>query len=207
MFPGDETAFLAEAASVARQEHIHLNVADNVSYMRDETHLISPGGDVLWTYQKAHPIPGLEFYTPGNGKVPVVRTPYGRVANVICYDADFPGLMTANTDIMLVPGGDWPEMGRVHTLNMASLRAVENGYSLFRQDFNGLSAAFDPQGRVLATQDTTTDNQHMMLVDVPTRGDATLYRQIGDVFAWTCVVGTMAMVGMSFVGRRKERRV
>ena len=202
----DVPALLSKAARVAREEGVYLNVAVNVPFVRDETHLIGPDGRLLWTYNKARPIPGLEVYAPGDGKVPVVNTPYGRISNVICYDADFPGLLAGtDADIMLVPGGDWPEMGRVHTLRMASLRAIENGFALFRQDLNGLSAAFDNQGHVLGMQDTTTSDREVFSADVPTRGAATIYRAIGDVFAWLCVMGMAALVVLGFWGRARQR--
>ncbi|MCP9971119.1 SDR family oxidoreductase [Actinomadura madurae] len=63
----DEPAFLAKAAELAGQEHIYLSVAANVylpdaPYGRDQTVLFGPDGTKLWTYQKRHPIPGLEPY-------------------------------------------------------------------------------------------------------------------------------------------------
>ena len=183
-----EAALIARAADVARSERIYLNVADNLPNVHDETHLIDPDGRIAWSYRKARPIPGLEVYARGDGTVPVVDTPHGRLANVICYDADFPAVTRAAADILLVPGGDWPAIGAVHTLKMARLRAIEQGYALVRSDVNGLSAAFDHQGRVLAMQDTTTVGQHVMFADVPTRGVATIYRWIGDAFAWLCIV-------------------
>lgn len=133
----------------------------------------------------------------------MVETPYGRLSNVICYDADFPAMMHVDADIMLVPGGDWPEMGRIHT-QMASLRAIENGYALVRQDFNGSSQAFDHQGNVLAQQDTTPGDSAPWIVDVPTRGATTPYRLIGDVFAWLCAAATLAAIG--FAVRRARPR-
>lgn len=194
----DEPAFLAQATAFARQWGIYLSVAANVylpdaPYGRDQTVLVGPDGKVLWTYQKRHPIPGLESYEPGTGPAPVVETPYGRLSNVICYDADFPAMMHVAADIMLVPGGDWPEMGRIHT-KMASLRAIENGYALVRQDFNGSSQAFDFQGRVLSQQDTTPGDNLPWIVDVPTRGTSTPYRVVGDVFAWACVALTLGAI-------------
>ncbi|MBU6530427.1 nitrilase-related carbon-nitrogen hydrolase [Streptomyces mayonensis] len=192
----DEPAFLSRAGALAREEGIYLNVAANVylpeaPYGRDQTVLFGPDGKVLWTYQKHHPIPGLEDYEAGTGPVPVVDTPYGRLSNVICFDADFPDLMHVDADIMLVPGGDWPEMGRIHT-RMAGLRAMENGYALVRSDFNGSSQAFDHQGRVLSQQDTTSGDNPPWISDVPTRGTTTVYRVIGDVFAYLCAAVTLA---------------
>jgi apolipoprotein N-acyltransferase len=200
-----ETTLLAQASGVARQERIYLLIADNLPRVHDETHLFAPDGRLVWTYEKAHPIPGLEPYKPGPRRPPSALTPFGRLANVICYEADFPEMMRAAVDIMLVPGGDWPEMGRVHTLKMANLRAIENGYALFRQDFNGLSAAFDHEGHVLATQDTTTDDQHVFFADVPTRGVTTLYRLIGDVFAWLCVLSIMGLIALAVMRPRSRR--
>ncbi|MEU8797107.1 nitrilase-related carbon-nitrogen hydrolase [Spirillospora sp. NPDC048819] len=206
----DKPALQAEAAELARQEGIYLNMALNIylpeaPYVQDETVLIGPDGNVLWTYQKHHPIPGLEPNTPGVGPVPVVETPYGRLTNVICYDADFPAMMRVDADIMLVPGGDWPEMGRIHT-QMASLRAIENGYALVRQDFNGSSQAFDHQGNVLSQQDTTPGANDPWIVDVPTSGTTTPYRVIGDVFAWLCAAATLVAIGFA-VRRPRTRRL
>src|SRR5207249_2262238 len=118
----DEPALLAKASAVARQERVYIDVAVNVPFVKDRTHLIGPDGDILWSYDKSHPIPGMEQYAPGPGRPAVAQTPWARLANVICYDADFPGMMHAGADIMLIPGGDWPQIGRVHTLRMASLR-------------------------------------------------------------------------------------
>lgn len=198
----DEAALIARAQAVAREEQIYLSIAVNAPFAFDRTHLIGPTGAVLWSYDKAHPIPGLETYAPGGKRPPVVATPFGRLSNVICYDADFPALMHVDADVMLVPGGDWPEIGRVHTLRMASLRAIENGYSLFRVDYNGLSAAFDRQGRVIGTKDTTTRADPVMIVDVPTDGARTFYGRIGDVFAWLCVAGVALGMGAGLLRRR-----
>ena len=105
----DKPAYLAKAASVAREEGIYLQVASSVylpetSSYRNQTNMISPGGEVLWTYNKTNPIPGLEPLPPGDGAVPVTETPYGRLATVTCFDADFPALARVSADIMIIPG-------------------------------------------------------------------------------------------------------
>jgi hypothetical protein len=82
--------------------------------------------------------------SPGDAAVATVDTPYGKLANLICFDADFPGLPRQSggqgVDMMLVPSNDWREFGAVHT-QKATLRAIENGYSLVRQDTEGLAQA------------------------------------------------------------------
>ncbi|WP_328603484.1 hypothetical protein OG943_25730 [Amycolatopsis sp. NBC_00345] len=203
-----QAAFLAEAARLADTEGIYLDVAELVylpaaPHGRDETHLFGPDGRELWAYQKAKPIPGLEIYTPGDNAAPVVDTPYGRLSTVICYDADFPAIVHPDADILLVPGGDWPEFGRTHT-RMAGLRAIENGYSLVRQDFNGQSGAYDPYGRLLSTKDTTVDSE-IWYSDVPTRGVSTLYRVIGDAVSWIGVAGALVLIGFAIVRSGRSR--
>lgn len=203
-FPEGKAALLARAKDIARQEHVYINVASGQPFALNETHLIDPEGNILWSYQKNHPVPGLEPVPAGTVPPPVVQTPYGRLTNVICFDADFPGFTQIDADIMMVPGLDWPEIGKTHTMKMASLRAIENGYSLIRQDFDGQSAAFDYHGHVLATQDTTlAPDTHVMIVDMPTKGSRTIYNRIGDVFGWLCVLATLFIVVLAMRSKQK----
>ncbi|KOV65548.1 nitrilase [Streptomyces sp. MMG1121] len=204
----DEAAAIAAARQEARRSHVYLEIGVRVysaappAYGRDEALLIDPRGTVLWTYQKAHPIPGSERFTPGDGHVPVVRTPYGRLANVICYDADFPALMRTRADIMLVPSHDWKEYGAAHT-DKAGLRAIEGGYALIRQDAEGVSAAYDDEGHVLATSDYFTTDRQTMVADVPVHGVTTVYDRIGDTFAWLCLAALAALTGTAVVRPRR----
>ncbi|MER6071704.1 nitrilase-related carbon-nitrogen hydrolase [Streptomyces sp. NPDC001817] len=203
-----EPAAVAAARAQARRSGVYLEIGVRVyntaapAYGRDEAMLIDPRGTVLWTYQKAHPIPGSERFTPGDGHVPVVRTPYGRLADVICYDADFPALMRARADIMLVPAHDWKEYGAAHTDKAASA-AVEGGYSLIRQDAEGVSAAYDDQGHVLATADYFATGRQTMVAFVPVRGVTTVYDRVGDTFAWLCLAALAALTVTALVRPRR----
>ena len=205
----DKPAYLAKAASVAREEGIYLQVASSVylpesSSYRNQTNMISPGGEVLWTYNKMNPIPGLEPLPPGDGAVPVTETPYGRLATVTCFDADFPALARVNADIMIIPALDWEKIGWVHS-QKANLRAVENGYSIIRAAQYGVSGAFDPRGRTLSVQDYAATEDPTMIADMPTRGIRTVYGLIGDAFTWLCIAGTVLLIGTSLVRRRLQR--
>ncbi|KQV17578.1 nitrilase [Kitasatospora sp. Root187] len=207
----NEAAVIGAARDQARRSGIYLEIGLGVHSTRgpandrDEAILIDPNGDVLWTYRKAHPIPGSEKFRPGDGRVPVADTPYGRIANVICYDADFPAMMRTRADIMLVPAHDWKAYGSAHT-QKASLRAIENGYSLVRQDSAGVSAAFDDKGHVLATTDYFTTDQQTMVAYVPTHGATTLYDRIGDTFAWLCLAALAALAGTALVRPQRSAR-
>lgn len=199
----DRADLIARATALARDHGVYLEMGVGVlsrtaPYVRNQAILVDPRGQVVWTYDKAHPVPGLEDLTPGDGVVPKVDTPYGRLANLICFDADFPGLArqggSGGVDLMLVPSNDWREFGAVHT-QKATIRAIENGYSLVRQDTNGLAQTIDYQGRVLASSNYFTSDQQTMVAYVPTKGVRTIYATVGDAFAWLCVVALALLVG------------
>jgi apolipoprotein N-acyltransferase len=162
---------------------------------------IGPDGRVLWEYAKTHPVPGSTD-RPGEGRIPVADTPYGRIGSAICYDLDFPALIRqagrGGVDIMLDPSWDWRAIDPLHT-EMAVARAVENGFSLVRQTPEGLSVAVDYQGRVLAAMDHFRTEDRMMIADVPTRGTRTPYALLGDWLAWLCAA---ALPALALAGRR-----
>jgi apolipoprotein N-acyltransferase len=128
---------------------------------------------------------------------------------IICYDADFPIIVKQagrkDANILFVPSGD-PNVAvaQLHA-HQAIFRAIENGVSLVRQDTNrGLSIATDPYGRVLATMDTHTTSERVMVVQVPTKRVFTVYSVIGDMFGWLSVVGFVAiMVWVIARGRKR----
>lgn len=201
----DKPALLQKVAALAKADGVYIDAAIGVPFARNETYMFSPAGDLLWHYRKNHPVPGMEPVAPFADPVPMVNTPLGRLANAICYDGDFPALTRVPADILLLPGWDWPAIGYTHSMKMARLRAIENGYSLVRVDYQGLSAAFDPYGRVLAMQDTLPGQSHMLIVDAPARRVPTLYGLIGDAFAWLCVAAALGLCGYGLL--RPVRRV
>ncbi len=85
---------------------------------------------------------------------------------------------------------------------MASFRAIEQGFNLIRQTSQGLSAAFDYQGRRSAAMDHYHTTDYAMVSQVPTRGVHTLYSRVGDWIAWVCLVGLALLTILSL--RRKR---
>jgi apolipoprotein N-acyltransferase len=141
----------------------------------------------------------------GDGKLRELDTPYGRLSSIICFDADFPQLLaqagTADTDLMLDPSNDWHAIDPWHT-QMASFRAIEQGFNLIRQTSKGLSAAFDYQGRRLASMDDYHTTDYAMISEIPSKGVHTVYSRFGDWFAWLCMSGAALLVLQSL--RRKH---
>ncbi|MEL7604309.1 MAG: carbon-nitrogen hydrolase family protein, partial [Bacillota bacterium] len=109
--------------------------------------IINPQGEVEYRYEKS-----VSWYpTDSDGIVPVIETPYGRLAAAICFDMDYPALIhqARSADIILVPAMDTKEIADFHT-QVAVARGIENGFSVIRQSNLGASIAADYLGRPLA---------------------------------------------------------
>jgi apolipoprotein N-acyltransferase len=213
----DEPELIQRAGALARQEGIYLDLGLGVFLrdagggppLRDEAVLLDPAGHVVWTYEKTHPAPGEQgLIVPGDGKVPVAASPYGRLANLICFDLDYPGTVRragqAGVDVLLAPSDDWQAIDPAHT-QAAVFRAIENGFALVRPASKGLSMAVDGEGRVLAASDYFTTGQQVMVAYVPTHGVRTIYAMIGDLFAWLCMAALVGLVALAILDRRERR--
>jgi apolipoprotein N-acyltransferase len=110
-----------------------------------------------------------------------------------------------DADILFISNGDNLGHYKEHA-QMAVFRAIENGVSLVRQDWQGLSLATDPYGRILSMVDLSTADESVMSVQVPTQGVFTIYPIIGDLFGWLSVVGFVALTGWATLQGRLSRR-
>ena len=137
----------------------------------------------------------------GDGRLRTLGTPYGRLSSVICFDADFPGLLAQagalGADIVLDPSNDWRAIDPWHT-QMASFRAIEQGVNLVRHTSQGLSAAFDYQGQRLSSMDHYHTADYVLVSEIPTRGVRTVYSLLRDWFAWVCAAIFLILVFRSF---------
>ena len=178
-------------------------------YMENKVVVINPHGNIEATFFKNKPVPVVEGSIAGDGKIPVVKTPFGNVALSICYDADFPSLMqgaSANkADIMILPSGDWKEVSPFHA-RMAVFRAIENGFSLFRMVSGATSIATDFNGRILSSQDFYNSGERIMIAYLPTQRKVTVYSIVGDVFAWVCSVALVLNIVYVIINAAKSKR-
>jgi apolipoprotein N-acyltransferase len=200
----DEPALIHRGRELARTHQVYLGMALSAwdFSRRDRPRqnklvLITPSGEVAWEYLKAHPVPSGESLTvAGDGQLRSLDTPYGRLSAAICFDADFPRLLAQagalGADVLLDPADDWRAIDPLHT-RMAGFRAIEQGVNLVRHASNGLSAAYDYQGRVLAAMDHYQATDHVLVAQVPVKGVRTLYGWAGDCFAWLCLAMLAAL--------------
>ena len=150
-------------------------------------------------YLKAKLVPGSS-HVVGDGTLPDVETSFGRLSSAICFDMDFPCLLSQagrnGADILLAPSNDWTAVRAIHA-RMATVRAVEQGFNLVRPTKDGYSFSTDALGRTLAWQNTDRPGDHVLIANVPTSGVSTLYAAIGDVFSWLCIAGFLGLMGLA----------
>lgn len=197
-----EINFIEKAKTIAIRDSIYIGIPINVipeknSNENPENKItwISPTGDILFTYHKAKPTyPGECDY--GDGIIRYFDSPYGRIGSAICFDMDFPSLISQtgkmNIDIMLVPGSDWEAISPYHTY-VASLRGIENGVNMLRSTFKGFSASFNYKGQLISSNDFFKTDEVILYSDVPVKGQKTIYSFLGDYFAWLCIIFFLSM--------------
>jgi apolipoprotein N-acyltransferase len=212
----DETAVLERARALARDEHIYLQVALNVilrtehhPYAQNRALLIDPTGTVVWDYYKTvHPFGDNALFAPGPGIIPIADTPFGRLATVICFDADFPALLRqvgqGGAGLLLVPSHDWEAVKHLHS-QLAVFRAVENGVAMIRPTGDGISLATDAWGRVLASADDFVTTKPALVVDIPLQFMPTIYAAVGDLFVYLCA-GAWLLLVIVAIWRRSPAR-
>lgn len=208
----DEAALIERGQLLAREKGIYLAMPLYIQNLqpdqRPENKLIvvDPRGEVVLEHRKYG---GNQFEGSvlGNGVLQSFETPSSRVGGVICWDMDFPRVMSQvgrnGTDILLAPANDWEAVSKTHA-HMAVFRAVENGVSLVRHAKNGLSITTDPYGRTLATLDHFTASERLMVAQVPTKGVTTVYSVIGDLLGWVTGISFLFLVCLAIFGDRKS---
>ncbi len=204
----DRDILLKELQRIARDNRIYLNLA--YSYFsknekgRNMNVLISPEGVVLIHYAKRFLLGFGEsgetlVFRKGPEVIQTAATPYGVIGVATCRDMSFPSYIRQagqkNVDLMLGPSYDFPK-SETHSYY---LRAIENGFSLVRATYNGISYAMDYHGRILAIMDSEKSKDGMMVADIPIKGVRTFYSRWGDWFGWACVFSALLCAIYAFV--------
>jgi apolipoprotein N-acyltransferase len=215
----DEQQVLERASTLAKQYRAYLDITFWVfsrtralPFIHNQTYLIAPAGQVEWTYEKTHPVFGGENFIviPGSGELPILDTPYGRLSAAICNDLNFPALLLQTgrnkVDILIAPFNDEPEIS-VQNPAEAAYRTVENGVFTIRAAGRGPSMVIDPVGRVLASQDYFTTNNHVMVADLPLYSLQTVYSRIGDSFAYLCIAALVLLTARAMLRRKQAAPV
>ncbi len=209
----EEERVREEYKKIAKENDVYLSIA--YAYFAREGKgenkhlLIDNSGEIQLDYTKRY-VSGLAeldlgeagVYRKGPETIQSVDTPYGKIAISICRDMEFPAYMRqagkANVDIMLSPSYEWPKGLVVHSVYM---RAIENGFSLVRPTFDGITIAEDFNGRILSQMDSAEAGDGILYAEVPTQGINTVYTTLGDLLGWLCVLGSGAIVVFSIISQ------
>jgi apolipoprotein N-acyltransferase len=164
----------------------------------------------LWNYHKTHPVPLIEDdVTPGSGVLPLYTSPtLGRLSGSICFDMDFPLTIQQagqnQVDVMLQPSWTWGAILSRH-FDGDAVRAVENGFTLFRCSSDGESGIVGPRGRVLARSYTGHEPEAVALYSLPLNSHVnTIYNNGGLAFDWLCLAGSVVVYYWAFVAARPD---
>lgn len=74
------------------------------------------------------------------------------------------------------------------------VRGIENGCSVVRGVYDGLSMSVDARGNIVGAEDVKASEYGAMVVHVPANGIRTLHSRVGDCFAWLCCAAACALL-------------
>jgi len=209
----DEDSLVLRAKNFAKQHHIYLglsllSITRSFPSEASENKIvwITPEGKESYRYSKAFPTPS-ENIIPGDKIVKTMETEFGNISSVICFDLDFPSYIREygkkQINILTVPANDWREITPYHA-NIASFRAIENGFSIVRVTGKGLSVVFDANGREHGSLNYFASQNRTMITDVPIKRIATVYSYAGDYLPLIILVGILLMVFIAFKNKRQN---
>lgn len=207
IYEDDYDDFISKAKKFAKDNEVYL-IPSGVVLLYDRTKndnisiIINPEGEVLYRYEKS-----ISWYpTDSDGIIPIIETPYGRIALAICFDMDYPTLISqaSESDIMLVPAFDTKKIANFHT-RVSFIRGIENGFSVIRQANEGASISADYLGNTLTYQNYFFTDERIMISDVPTRGVNTLYGMTKEIFLWSVFAGFIVINGLYIKRRLKNK--
>jgi apolipoprotein N-acyltransferase len=197
----EEELFLNRTQQFAKTHNVYLGVTYILQEPIEQNKFVlaDKEGKIGINYNKAHPVPLVENQPAGVSQLQFMDTKeFGRIGAGICFDFNFADFIkqasTHKVDVMLQPSWTWGPIGTYHQQgNM--LRAVENGFTLFRCVSQGVSGIFEPTLNSVMTQKVASNNEENYLFYLPIqkRRD-TLYGYVGDGFGWICVLGSVALL-------------
>jgi apolipoprotein N-acyltransferase len=206
--------------------------AENVWIDHVSAMVYGADGTEVGRYDKIHLVPWGEYvpyakvfffakkltgkvaaFTPGTDrKVFLLQTANGqmhRYGVFICYEAVFADevrqFARRGAEVFVNASDDgWygDTSAPWQHLNMARMRAIENRRWILRDTNNGVTCAIDPYGRV--RQSIPRHQVDALPAEFGFRSDITFYTAHGDVFAWGCVILSIAGIGWSLKSRARR---
>jgi apolipoprotein N-acyltransferase len=191
------TAFIEECTDTTKKPFNNISI------------IVSSSGKTVWEYKKSY----LEYsaeapvVNSGNYDIPVVKTEYGTIGNVICADLDMQHYIKQvgqkSIDILLVPGFDWPGITPLHT-HMAAIHSIQFGCNIIRSNGKGLSAMYDYKGKEIASMNSLNVSAKILYGELPVKTTTTFYAFIGDLLITVCVAFVLLMIFVRIIKTSKK---
>ena len=242
-FYSSDPLFRNAISSLARQSQTWLVVgslgtqsanaaSDQASEVYNSASLISPSGEWVGRYDKAHLVPFGEYvpfkrifafaggltkavgeFTPGTSHTPL-DAGGTKLGIFICYESIFPdevrqeAAQGAQVLVNISNDGWYGDSGAfAQHLAQARMRAIENARWLLRDTNTGVTASIDPYGRI----DARIPRKVRTVLRAPyaLSNTTTFYSRHGDWFADLCAIISIVFVAwelLRFLSRAKVRR-
>jgi apolipoprotein N-acyltransferase len=185
--------------------------------------LVTPEGEIKARYDKIHLVPFGEYipfksffvfaekltkevsdFSRGSQRT-VFNLGNHKAGTFICYESIFPDEVRqfasngAELFVNISNDGWFGESGAPgQHLNMARMRAIENGRWLLRSTNTGITGSIDPFGRVVVRAQRNL--RTALRAEFGFTNVTTLYTRLGDWFAFGCAIISLAVV--IFAGRK-----
>jgi apolipoprotein N-acyltransferase len=177
---------------------------------RNESVMFSPEGEFSQVYGKNHTWMIGEPNTPSAGVFPVYDTPLGKLAGLICHDANYTDIarkLTANgAQIIAAPYREFGGFGEQAWTN-ALFRAVENRTAVVISGVATVSGIMNPDGSIVAL-DTNINGSRVTLVgDVTLGSDHAPYTSLGDILGWAALAGFIFFMFYPSVVEKRMKKV
>lgn len=188
--------YTAEFKNLAAETSAYLFITYSVAVegqpWRNEAVMLAPDGQFSQVYGKYHTWLIGEPPTPSSGVFPVFDTPLGRMATLICHDANYTDvarkLAAGGAQIIAAPYREFGGFGEQAWTN-ALFRAVENRTAIIISGVATVSGIINPDGSLVAL-DTDIEGSKLTLVgDVHLGWGNAPYTSTGDILGWISLAG------------------
>ncbi|QTL98184.1 hypothetical protein GM661_09430 [Iocasia frigidifontis] len=202
----DQDSLRKEYKRIAKENNVYLSITYGYFSKKEKGEnkhlLINNQGEILLDYTKRYllgfgDIGETAVFKKGVEIIQYTDTPYGRLAISICKDMNYPAYIRqageADVDIMLNPSYDFPKSTSPSYYD----RAIENGFSIIRPTYNGITYMEDYNGEIIAMMDSDKTETGILYADLPIKGVETIYYKIGDLLGWLSLFGLFVLIFIS----------